>query len=274
MPCLVSARGDRMQSLCTRVRCFLTAEEVPRWFGLSIVLIYLVGLGSVAHYGIVQARRESAIDLQRSNRYAVRLLAEQLSALPGSEVSDPHWIDACQRALRSFAANAPARWLRVVDRQRRVVASTDPNQIDTVVGDDVPRGVEQAMWEVMPVRVPGQRTPDTLVRARIAYKGSTAPGSTHEHPPQDKPALFLEARLPPGPSAVSSVADQARILAIVLVVLGSLFVVYRCLREQLRGVSRIADHLQSTRDQWEEDLHSEMAPAQAPAEEPAGPEAQ
>ena len=38
---------------------FWTAEELPRWFGLSIVLIYLVGLGAVGYVGVCLSRPPS-----------------------------------------------------------------------------------------------------------------------------------------------------------------------------------------------------------------------
>jgi len=245
-----------MRSGLKTLRRFLTAEEVPRWFGLSIVLIYLVGLGSVAHFGIVQARREGAVHFQRSSRYTIKVLAERLSVLRSSGPSDPKLIGAYQRALREFAANVPARWLRVVDEQGRVVASTDPTQIDTISADDPPGASKRAIWEVIPVRVAGQNAPDVFVRARLTSDDPTLTKLGDDQPGDGQAVLYLEARLPPEPLDVSSLADQARTLAIVLVVLGALFVVYRCLREQLRSVSRIADRLQSHQDRLKEDIGS------------------
>ncbi len=251
-----STRGDGMRIRYPMLRHFLTAEEVPRWFGLSIVLIYLVGLGSVAHYGIAQARREGAINSQHNGRFAIRLLAEQLSVVPGGGLSEARQVEVWQSELQRFAANVPVRWLRLVDDERRVLASTDPGQIDTVLTGDVPAASEQSVWEVVPMRVAGHASPDVFVRVRLSRADATTSGSPDDSSPGAGLAFFLEARLLPGPVAVTGVADQARILATVLVVLGALFVVYRCLREQLRGVSRIADQLRSSRGQWEEDLRS------------------
>lgn len=251
-----STRGDGMRIKYPVLRHFLTAEEVPRWFGLSIVLIYLVGLGSVAHYGIAQARREGAINSQHNGRFALRLLAEQLSVLPGGGLSDVAKIEVWQSKLERFAANVPVRWLRLVDDERRVLASTDPVQIDTVLTGEVPAASEQAVPEVVPLRVSGHVLPDVFVRVRLSRAETSASGSPDHSFPGPDPALFLEARLLPEPVAVTGGGNQARMLATVLVVLGALFVVYRCLREQLRGVSRIADQLRSSRGQWEEDLRS------------------
>jgi signal transduction histidine kinase len=246
-----------MRRLRSKLRRFLTAEEVPRWFGLSLVLIYLVGLGCVAHYGIVQARREGARDVQRSSRFALRLLAEKLSAAPARDDPTASRVNGWQRQLERLAREVPVRWLRLVDAERRVVASTALEQIDTVLTNEVPSASNQAVWEVVPLGSHGHGTADVFVRARVTIADAAAADSADPSVADEGSSLFyLEARLPSDAKAASGVADQARILATVLVVLGALFVVYRCLREQLRGVSRIADQLRSSRDRWEEDLRS------------------
>ncbi|MGD2108909.1 MAG: ATP-binding protein [Phycisphaerae bacterium] len=267
------------------LRRFLTAEEVPRWFGLSLVLIYLVGIGSVAHYGIVQARRESATHYQRTTRYAVSAFCDSLSALPGEGLDDPGLIGAYQRSLREFAAGVTARVARIVDADGRVWASTDPGEIGATITPVAPdAALAQTVADELEVSYlsvdgsAGRASPELLIRARIdrsPFRGlspqpADAPdddGAAAEEKGQpgavasgtetrDVGPLYLEARLPPEPVAQRGLADHARALAIVLVVLGALFVVYRCLREQLRGVSRIADRLQSHGDSLEEEISS------------------
>lgn len=261
----------------TGFKRFLTAEEVPRWFGLSVVLIYLVGLGSVAQFGIVQARREGSQSLQRCSRYAVQVLAENLSALQGAGPDDPELVHAYQRALREFAANVPTLWLRVVDDRRRVVASTNPTEIGTRKGQgdvetskrqDVETskqgGISQRL-DVLTFRLDvNSSRSDIATDAQVEATASDARRDSHTSvdsrtsaaSDDGKVTLYLQASLSPTPLTGSSVANQARILAIVLVVLGALFVVYRCLREQLRGMSRIADRLELHRDRLEENLGS------------------
>ncbi len=224
-----------------KLRQFLTEEEVPRWFGLSLVLIYLVGLGSVAQYGVVQARRENAEHYQRSSQYAIKVLSERLSSLSREGPSDPELIGTYQRELREFASNIAVRFLRVVDGEHRVLAATDTTEIGTIA-DPVDTGdAVVSLMEVARIPVSGQHLPDLFLRARIGPIGES---------------LFLEVRLPPEPFSGFGLADQARALAIVLVVLGALFVVYRCLREQLRGLSHIADRLQSHRNRLEDEIGS------------------
>ena len=84
------------------VRRFLTAEEVPRWFGLSLVLIYLVGLGTVARVGISLARRDAAESFVESSRYAVTLLADRIAFDGEALASEAARLSAFSRARRSM----------------------------------------------------------------------------------------------------------------------------------------------------------------------------
>ncbi len=282
-----------MGSVWITFKRFLTAEEVPRWFGFTILLIYLVGLGSVAQFGIAQARRESIGYIQQGRRYAIRLLAERLSEMTEKDPADPKLVHSYQRALREFAHNVPTRRLRVVDSHSQVIASTNPREIGTYLeGADgykapPPDDPFSTTLEVQPVDIPGESGPYLFIRAhlsrgtgyRIADSLPVEQGALIRHPAETKrqsgvPAsskpgettaktsdvgeasLYLEASLPLQPLGALSLSGQARALTIVLVVLGALFVAYRCLREQLRGMSRIADRLQTHRDRLEDDLGS------------------
>ncbi len=234
-----------MSAIWKTIRRFLTAEEVPRWFGLSVVLTYLVGLGSVAQFGISQARREGATEFRQTGRYAAKSLAEQLSAQSENGTPKFNSPDVIQRELREFAVYVPARVLRVVDDQRRVVASTIPAEHGQVVTDgaEVPFPLQSIETNV--AASTGSTLPDTFVRIRLGGAAAT-----------ESSPLYLEAILPGAPYPPSGVADQASMFAVILVVLGALFVMHRCLREQLRGVTRIADRLHSHRDRLKDELDS------------------
>ena len=251
---------------------FLTAEEVPRWFGLSIVLIYLVGLGGVARFGIVQARRAAAGYYEQSSRYAVDTLLDRLAALKSHPLDERQREAVYRLALRDFASNVPTRSLRILDGERRVVASINEAEVGTVLSGVDLTSIPERELEVSLAPVAGESVDgghDRVYRARIVTSRPSAIFSMLASGPAPTEPLdttlatgagdaesvrYIEARLPSEVRAVSTVADHASSLMIVLVVLGALFLVYRCLREQLRGVSRIAERLQARRDQIEEDL--------------------
>ncbi len=257
-----------------RIKTFLTAEEIPRWFGLSVVLIYLVGLGAVAQSGIVGARREATDYYTRSSLYAVQALLDRLSTTHEANEDEQAFQIACRLALRNFASHIPVHSLHVLDPDKRVIASINEAEVGTMVGAfDVASVPEHGLAMSHP-SLTDARGADRVYRARIHGPGSTpatsldptgvaqavvsglAPASEGTSENDRASFFFLEARLPPDLGAGSTVADNAGMLTILLVVFGALFFVVRCLREQLRGMSRIASRLRTHRDRIEKDLAS------------------
>lgn len=239
------------------IRRFLTAEEVPRWFGLSIVLIYVVGLASVARFGIAQARRDASANLRQGAVYAVSSLADRLAQLPPAALENPAWRIACQRALSEFALAMQSRSIRVVDGQRRVLASMHPAEVTTVVPDETGVAMLDSGPVVVALPTDGEVLPDLLIRTPITGDRSLTPQGSVEAVATGQPVtLYLEARLPSDPIGTRGLTHHAWMLVVVLAVLGALFTTYRCLRQQLRGVSQIADRLESHRDRLEHELES------------------
>ncbi len=254
-----------MATVMQSLRRFLTAEEVPRWFGLSIVLIYLVGLGTVAQYGMDHAREGGVRQVQRATLYAIHLLADRLTRTVSTETIDRSVRH--QAALREFAAVMPLRWVRVIDGEGRVVASSSergrtdrpaaPARISTEAVHET-WGISGS--EVFTVSGENEASGDLFVRVRISDRQEEASNELISENVESTTAgaesLWLEARLDSEPIRATGWAGRANTLTTVLILLGALFVVYRCLREQLRGVSHIAQRLQLPRERLEDDLHS------------------
>ena len=238
--------GASLNPVWNNFKAFWNAEEVPRWFGLSLVIVYLTGLGAVAHCGITGARRQTVVHLEWTGRYTVEFLADRLR-LAGHEQLDCAAVTAAyQRELATFAVKVPTRSVRIVNDSRQVIASSDPEEIGTVAAAGATAHNSERLV-LAAIDVPGQDVPDTLVRVPLSVGGrGTA----------DEARLFLEARLLPAPHESSSVVAHADTLAVVLVAFGVLFGLYRCLRGQLRGMSRIADRLRSHCKCLGEDLAS------------------
>lgn len=261
-----------------RLRAFLRAEEVPRWFGLSIVLIYLVGIASVSRLGIVQARQECQAYYDSSSQYAVESLLVRLRAIAGSESDTARRAISYRLAMREFATSVPTRMSRLLDESGQVLVSVPYKGTEMTAEvaafaeiNDAQLHLEQRAGlgttdseRVYRVRVhpwEKNKAPSVADAPETAGLADGAPANQAAIQPATRTAaqgadapLFLEVILPASYAGPTSLADQHSLTLIVFVVLGALFVVYRCLREQLRGVSRIAQRLESRKEQVEDDL--------------------
>lgn len=264
-----------MEGKLNAIRRFLRGEEVPRWFGLSLVLIYLVGLATVANVGIRRARLEASEFYSPASRHAVGLLAA--SALRAYEADNQQPGGGCQIALRQFAAAVPTEWIRIVINGH-VVASSIPREIGSKRDEAASRSesIDESKSPMTStrslagdhevVRVPIRLTRATNSGAKDAVDPEgPAPRADEGDPGANIAAIraegdheqvvgYVEAALPTIAPSASGIAHHAAGLSIFLVVLGALFVVYRCLREQMRGVARIADRLQSNRNRIQDAL--------------------
>jgi len=214
------------------------AEEVPRWFGLSVVLVYLVGLGAVAHFGIRATRREAAAYAERTHHYALKSLADRLSVFFVETGATAAAEGAVERAMCEFAATIPVHSLRVVDAEGRIVASSRPSE----TGSHRPSGSSVA-----------DTTGLSSHFARVSLSGHA---KGHSEASATARLLFLEAEFPTDFTWTTGWTGHAPTLSAVSVVLGAFFVLYRRLRSQMRGIHRVADRLQTHRDRIEEDLSS------------------
>ncbi|MHC5108619.1 MAG: sensor histidine kinase [Planctomycetota bacterium] len=232
-----------------RVSSFLTAEEVPRWFGLSIVLIYLVGLGAVARYGITETRRSSREQLAASAQYAADALVRELgwSFRPGHDLNDV--APAVRLALRRFEEQYPGSMVNIYDAAGKALFWTGDAPIANLSNaeafESLPSGIAHH------VGAPSSREDDPhMYRGKTlsAQAGWNATNSASTH-------LLLEIQVPVLLSG-AGFADQVGLMIVFFIVLGALFVVYRCLREQLRNVSCIANRLRSQSEGIQQDLLS------------------
>ncbi len=260
--------GQPLSRISQTIQRFLRAEEVPRWFGLSLVLIYLVGLGAVARLGIVLARRDAAAYFQQSSQYAVRQLANQLNAIEAgasagslragtdssAEAVGGIALPEMRRAMREFMSVVSARAVRIIE-DNRIVVSSQPNEADVVINSNEAVELAPGEFQVVTDSASDPKSSERRVRTALSWRPPPAAGS---HQPGASPVArrYLEVILPMDVAPAASLADHAATLTIILVVLGALFLVYRCLREQMRSVWRIADRLELHRGNIEQELSS------------------
>jgi hypothetical protein len=159
------------------MRRFLTAEEVPRWFGLALVVIYFVGLMTASQYALSATRAESAGQFRQNASYAVKLLSDRLAAMERSEGEGP-WA-ACNRVMKEFSASLPAERVRVVSgADRKVICSSDPGETGRaapVEGESI--GGWPGMETLSYADEAGQR--HWLIRSPVTPRaaGAAAPGA-------------------------------------------------------------------------------------------------
>ncbi len=185
----------------------------------------------MSYIAIAEARQAPAQRLLRQTEYSVRCLARRLSDWP-DDASASNPAELLQQSLREFVQFVPVVRLRVVDSRRRVTASSDAEEIGTTCEDPLAtaqddRGVR---WTRIPVR-------------RNNLSSSESPDG-----------LFLEAQIDEHPLSELKPSEHTRTLLAVGIVFAALFVVYRFVRRQLRGVFRIVERIESRRDRIERDL--------------------
>ena len=265
-----------MRSEPSRLRQFLTAEEVPRWFGFSLVLIYLVGVGSVSYYGIVEARREGITRFHAASQYSFSRLAERLGEVARGQ-SEPIALGGYHRLLRQFSAAIPAFHIRVLDGAGHILASLAPGEVggQTSPPSPMPSSGNPDARGPLVTSVDGRE--GFVLQARIprsSIQPNIVASATHrsDSPNEDQgltsearlgPQLFLEAVIPILPPATESSADVARWLALLLIVLGALWVIYRGLREHFRGISQVVDRLRHRETVSVDQLSSLLIPNSA-----------
>ncbi|MCP4249595.1 MAG: hypothetical protein GY778_21350 [bacterium] len=227
-----------MKEFWSSFKRFWQAEEVPRWIGMSLVLIFAFGLGMVGWTAVTRTNEKGRAALQSRTSAAIGLLGQVLAEM------DPENVPAQQVALRRFSLEFECRQLRVVNRSRQVVASVrseelgGPNPFDPKVGTLLPRQVEI-------VALSDRHTgPDRYVfRAPVGAD-------------QAVPQRYLEGTLASFGADLDGLTAFAGSLLVILVTCGALFLLYRQMRTHFRGMARIASNLTAHPDELAEQLDS------------------
>ncbi len=241
---------------------FWSAEEIPRWFGLSLVLIYLVALGSVAHFGITQARLEGASMAVQTANYALRQLAKDVAhefqTDPGTNPNQSAAL--VRKQLLEFANATQSRSVRLIDERGAIIASTDETEVGmsstsatSASAKNSGRGQDSIQEsEILRGLVP------KLERSAAVGLGAELQNGDKSFPlaaTTSRPHL-IEVVLPSSPRGLHSLANQASALTVILLGLAVLFLIYRRLRQHMKPVTQIAQRLQWRREKLVEDLAS------------------
>ena len=235
----------------TGIRRFLTDEEVPRWFGLSVVLIYLVGLGAAARYGIGATRAEAKMQYQRQTVSIVKLAGERIEETTAGRPLDVNMMRRMRRVVRDLVVAIPGAKVSVVQDGAVVVSSEAASEGKSWTGESIPDLVSREVSSSILGNTGGdllRMQYPLLAFPRVHQDPSLETGREKDLGSRVGGACFLDVTAPPEWLVRGSLARHAGTLAVVLVVLGAFFVVYRCLREQMRGARKIAVRLAENRD--------------------------
>ncbi|RJP38305.1 MAG: hypothetical protein C4547_04760 [Phycisphaerales bacterium] len=230
-----------MGRITERLCSFWQAEEVPRWFGISVVVIYLASLAGVAHVGMRYADEDRGRTFRQAVETSHELLADRLGAVEGASEDPAARAATLQRILRRYAAVMSVSALRVVDGQRQVVASIDASEIGSA----------------SPLGSSGSLTPDRLEIVDLPaemYGRSMRLLRSPLRSDYQATGLYLEGVSSVDAPAGAELAEHADTLVVVLCACGALLVIYRRLRRQMRGVARIARQLRQHGDRIEQEL--------------------
>ena len=229
-----------MKNVWSRFKQFWLAEEVPRWIGLSLVVLYTTGLTAAACTAISQAQAQRRQTLQERTTRAAELLGELLA---GTDAED---VRAQQLLLHQFALDFGCLQLRIVDRNRQVLASTRPDEIGK------PDPYDPQLGTLFPRRTEVLSLPDDDNDGGVARELFRMPIAD----PGKIPHRFVEGVFVSSPLAADGLTNHAGTLMVILVVSGALFLLYRRMREHFRGMSRIAGNLQACPDVLAHELDS------------------
>ncbi len=235
--------GQPVRLDARRIKSFWTAEEVPRWIGMSLVAILLFGMVGVSHWSAESARNARVGTARDDGAAAVELLAWSLSR---SEAGDTR---GQQAALRAFALRHNCEQLRVYDPSQRVLASINQSEIGGAMHADVgktPATPVSVQTDVLPSRLAGADR--WVVTAPIPSVTTTAGES-------GVPTRFVQCVQSVSGASVSD-GGRVGVAAIIVMAVGTLLIVYRLMRRHFRSMTRISENLLLRGEPLEEDLTS------------------
>ena len=218
-----------MKRFWTGFKRFWRDEEVPRWMGFSLVLLYLVGLGAAAWTAVSDTRERCREVLRERLGASVTLLGETLASVDSPDDATRH------RILRRFARDHDCSQLRVVDRDGLVLASLrsqeigKPNPFDPQIGDLFPRQAEiLTLHRAGSARLAGGET-GTECLFRVPVERSATGTVT-----------VAEGVLSLGEPQGISLTGQAGPLGVILAAAAALLMLYHGMRKHFRVFYQIS----------------------------------
>jgi len=213
-----------------QLKDFWCAEEVPRWFGLTLVAAYVVGLAALAYASHRQMQDTYLTSTVQSHKSAVRFLADELATTTRDRGP------SAESTLRRFALAHGCSELRIYDEKLNVLDSMNRTEVSKRLRDR--SGAPQ-------------KTPQKLVTYRLSDDTRSRSAALLRMPianSANASPRYLEAVF--DIQAISPIQHTLQVCALIvsLVATTVFFLLYRRLRRHFHSVSRIARHLADAED--------------------------
>ncbi len=232
-----------MSSHWSKIKRFWTAEEIPRWMGISMVALILLSLCATNFVTVRETRRRMVARVEKQQDVSLELLVTALASTDASDAS------GLQRILRAYAYSHRCEQLRVVDADDTVVASIDPPEI----GKPRPAVVDLGSGRPAARDIKSLPTPDGAGQRR-AFRMPVAVSCIISRPGDDREqGRYVEGVLASELPVVSGVLTVGTGVTTVLVA-GLFLVLYRLMRRHFRAVTCISENLMARGDQIESEL--------------------
>jgi len=206
-------------------------EEVPRWIGLSLVLIYVGGLAAVGYAALEESFGASRDALRRAAEHSATLLARVLDEVDADDVGGQ------QRALRAFAEPLACEQLRIYGRDGTVLASIHADEIGRPVSANLEHGT------MRPIRMEVFSLTGPAGEGRVLFRLPVTSHIRAAAPTSANTDRFLEGVVYVAPVSMGVAAGQLRAMAIGAAATAAFLLIYRKLRRHLRSAAQISENL-------------------------------
>lgn len=223
------------------------SEGIPSWIGLSLTGLYLalvLALGAISLWAYREEIRSTNNDhlIER-----VEALARCIKYIgPGGGIA------AVDSELRKTARNAGFQRCEIVDRNGRVLASSEPSRIGMTQPEELVTELI-GISESAPARLTSDKTDHALYAVRLSKSFSAAATSPNASPAQAKLA-WLIVESPSVRGVWTAVQWWSTVGYVALAGMGVFWVLYRMACRSLRPMATIRQRLLSTNGALEEQL--------------------
>lgn len=230
-------RGGLVTALKARIKEFWLAEELPRWFGLSLVILYFGSLWGVHVLSIRQAEEAQRQEALRRSAEFLAFAADRCADL--APLEEARW----RKILHDVGSIDGFMALRAVDESGVVRASLNSDEVGQAAALPI-----EWLGSAPTIRQLDESASDAGGRVRWLQAPFSAPGGG-----EGVWSLVAQTGLPP--ILFLDRISFFRPLYVVLLAAGGLYLIYHGARSQMRTKNAIAQRIRRNAEKLDESLH-------------------